>query len=305
MADELKPRCIRHSGLLEPVVGCDGCLICQLKSDIGDLQSELKKTKAELKFASDEHGKADAECEQLSEKVQNLQQESMLSRTAAHDAGLDLQRANEDRNGLRIRLGAVESALADMRQLRYKAEHAVLYQDEKMRRLKSKADAECEQLREANANLLVVKTRCVERIYVLQLMLLELGVPTDVVMKWDKGGEEKVPMTTETKEDSLVEQAAVDFILAMSKRNEEPADRIASHRILHLSCKQFDAWIALKRAVEDKSLTVEDQAGVKMLIALQKVLGITESPEGALARWRQMPEPQKDEVWKMYKTIAP
>jgi hypothetical protein len=162
-------------------------VISQLKSDIVDPQSELKKTKAALKFDSDEHGKADAECEQLREKT------------------------------------------------------------------------------------------------------------------GDKGGEEKVPMTTETD----VEKAADAFVAEMDKRNEEPAERVSSHRILHLSCAQFDAWIALKQAVADKHLSIEDQNGVKMLTTLQKVLGNKESPETALAKWREMPKPQKDEVWKMYKTIAP
>lgn len=103
--------------------------------------------------------------------------------------------------------------------------------------------------------------------------------------------------------DPVVMKTAEDFVTAMSKRNEEPAEHVSSHRILHLSVAQFNAWIALKSAVEAKNLCVEDRAGVKMLIALQKTLGNTESPETALMKWRGMPEPQKDEVWKMYKLI--
>ena len=100
-----------------------------------------------------------------------------------------------------------------------------------------------------------------------------------------------------------IAQAAKDYVTKMRQRNEEPAGSVSSHRILHLTVEQFNAHIALKNAVELSEVTDEERAGVKMIIYLQSIIGITETPEKALAGWRGMSAQSKETTWAAYRTL--
>lgn len=110
---------------------------------------------------------------------------------------------------------------------------------------------------------------------------------------------------TEPNEKKLqpIINAAMGFVEKMSEPNNEPSDRVASHRILYLSVKQFDAWIALKTAVQLSQISDEEQAGVKMIIYLQSLMGIVETPAKALEGWRRMSAISKQNTFDAYETL--